>query len=129
MFTGSSAFADDDPDRISNTPEIAMPPLPGREARGTGSALTLDHAGRARPFGAQAVHLRNPLLQEHRAAVGPHAALREACDLVGQLFGGGAAFAVGHDALAKADAMALLRRHLAPGEDDVERRAASHDAR
>src|SRR5213078_2772935 len=49
----------------------------------------IHHGGRAGPFRREAVHLGKPLLQEHRAAVGTHAALRKARDLVRERLGGG----------------------------------------
>src|SRR6187397_3136955 len=83
----------------SNIGKTAMAALAGGKARRARGAFALHHAGRIPPFGAQAVHLAKPLLQEDRAAVGAHAALREARDLVRQFLRGPAALAVRHQAL------------------------------
>jgi hypothetical protein len=85
-----------------------MASLPGGKACRARPAFTLDEDGRARPFGAQALHLGKSLLQEDRAAVGPHAPLRKAGDLMRQSFRRRAAFAVRHDAFAQTNALAFL---------------------
>jgi hypothetical protein len=99
------------------------------EKRAARRAFTLDQDRRARPFGAQSVHLGKPLLEKHRAAVGTHAPLRKPRDLLRQGFRRRAAFAVWHDALAQTNAVAFLRRHLASREDEVERGAAPDNPR
>src|SRR6478672_8376032 len=106
-----------------------MAALAGGETHGTGCTLALHHGGGAGPFGLESVDFGKPLLQEHRTSIGAHAALRKACDLMRERLGGGTALAVRHQPFAQADAMTLVRRHLAPGEDDVERAAAPADAR
>src|SRR5947207_8295944 len=116
-------------ERVSNVAEFTMAALAGGETHGTGCTLALHHAGRARPFGTQSVHLEKALLQKHRAAVGAHTALRKARDLVCKCLRGSAALSIGHQALTQTDALAFVRRHLAPGEDDVERRAPPDHAR
>ena len=111
------------------SPNSPCRPLPDAKRAAPAAPFALHHGGRARPFGAQAVHLGQPLLQENRAAVGAHAALRKTCDLVRQRLGGRAASPSRHDTLAQADAKAFIRRDLAAGEDDVERPAPPDDAR
>src|ERR1043166_993510 len=106
-----------------------MPTLAGRETRGAGRALALDHGRRTSPFGAQPFHLGEALLEPHRAAVGAHALLRKARDLVCERLRGRATLAVRHEAFDQADTMTLLRLYLAPGEDHVERPAPPADAR
>src|ERR1043165_409482 len=54
---------------ISNIAEFSMPALAGGKARGARRAFAFDHAGGARPFGAQTFHFAQALLQPHGTAI------------------------------------------------------------
>src|SRR5262245_29114245 len=64
-----------------------------------------------------------------RAPISTHAHLREACDRACQLLRLLPGATLGREVLAQADAQALLRRHLSPGEDDLEGAALADEAR
>ena len=104
-------------------------PLPSAKRVGAGDALGLDDAGARRPLALQALAHRLAPRAVGREAVGAHALLREAGDLLRHRLGRLARLAVGHDLLAQADAVALLGRHLAARHDDLQRLAHADQAR
>src|SRR6266699_1686555 len=113
----------------SNIGEIAVAALALRKARGARGAFALEHRRGRGPFRPQAVALAEAFLKQDRAPVGTHACLREPGDLVRQRLGDLAGLARRRQALAQADAQALLGRNLAAGQNDVERAAAADDPR
>src|SRR5262245_8749567 len=113
----------------SNIGEIAVAAFALRKARGARGAFALEHRRGAGPFRAQGFALGPPFLQPHRAPVGTQPRLRESRDLVRQRLRDLARLSARGEPLAQTDAQAFLRRHLAAGENDVERAAAPDDAR
>src|SRR5215218_4064146 len=114
---------------ISNVTECAMAAFAGRKARSAGRTFALHHGGRASPFGLEPIHLGESFLQIDRAAIGAHAALRKPGDLMRERLSRGAALAIRHHTLAQTDTMAFIRHHLASCEDEIQRGAASDNAR
>src|SRR5262245_48071453 len=81
------------------------------------------------PFLNECIAHAKPMTSDGGAPVGPHTDLRKACDFARQFLGFGARAALGRDILAQADAQAFFRRHLAPGENDLEGAPLANDTR
>src|SRR5258706_8817569 len=113
----------------SDVAEVAMPAFARGEARGAGGAVDFESGKAVVPLLAHRLAERQRLLHVGRAPVGAHAGLRKARDLVRHGLGELARLALGHDVLAGTDAQRLVRRHLAPGEDDLHRASHADDAR
>src|SRR5262249_4671941 len=70
-----------------------------------------------------------PVTLDGGAPIGAHANLREARDLPRQLLRLRPGAALGSDVFAQADVQALLRRHLAPRQNDLQRTTLADDPR
>ena len=105
-------------DRNSDVPEIAAPSLAGCEAGRALGAPGCFHLA-VPPFQAKGVAFGQTVLRASGTAIGSHAALRKAADVVGQGLGLRACFALGHDVLAKADPQRLVGVHPATGQDEA----------
>jgi hypothetical protein len=106
-----------------------MPPEALLEASGALDPVLHQGLAAVVPLLDQRLANRQAVLADGRAAVGAHAGLGEARDLLGQRLGLVARLALRHHVFAQADGEAFLRRHLAPGQDDLQRPALADDAR
>src|SRR5690606_28153402 len=120
------------PARSAGSPdgrEIAVAAEAVAEPRRTGDAVLAQCLLAVVPFLDHRLADRQTVLADRRAPVGAHADLREAGDVVGDVLGRLARRAVGHHVFAEADPEALVGRHLAAGQDDLQRPALADDAR
>src|SRR4051794_30676422 len=106
-----------------------MAPGAGGEARRAGAALRGDHADRILVFELERLALALAFLQIYRAAVGAQTNLRQPRELLRQILGDAARVPLRREPLAQSDAIALVRRHLAAGQDDVAGAAFADEAR
>src|SRR5262245_30108377 len=81
------------------------------------------------PFLNQRLAHAEPMALDRGASIGAHANLWEACDLPRQLLRLRAGASLGSDVFAQADIQALLRRHLAPRQNDLQRATLADDSR
>src|SRR5262249_2786641 len=81
------------------------------------------------PFLDQHLAPAEPMALDRGASIGAHANLREARDLPRQLLRLCPGAALGSDVFAQADVQALLRRHLASRQDDLQRATLADDSR
>src|SRR5262249_30080346 len=122
-------LAPERPRRSRDLREIAVPAESVLEPSRARDAIFDERLAAVVPFLNQRLAHRQAVALDRRAAIGAHAHLREAGDLMRQLLGLLPRAALRREVFAQADIQALLGRHLAPGENDLERAPLPDDTR
>src|SRR5262245_6191220 len=115
--------------RSSNLGEVAVAAEAGLEAARTGDTVLHERFAPVVPFLNQALAHAEPVTADGGASIGTHADLREARDVMRQLLCFGTRAALRREIFAQADLQALLCRHFAPGQNNLQRATQADDAR
>src|SRR6266542_979073 len=104
--------------RSPNFREVAVAAEAGLEAARARDAVRNQRFAHAEPVAA-----------DGGAAIGTHADLGEACDLMSQLLRFLARAALGREIFTQADLQALVRGYFSPGQNNLQRAALADDSR
>src|SRR5207247_5618819 len=109
--------------RSSNFIEVAVTTEAVLEAARTCYAVRDERFTPVVPFLNQRLAHAEPVALDGGAAIGTHADLGEACDVMSQLLRFLARAALGHEIFTQADLQALVRGYFSPRQNDLERAA------
>src|SRR5258708_5609278 len=113
----------------ANLAEIPMPAQPILDPRRSRHPILYQRFAAVVPLLYQRIAHAEPVALDRRAPVRAHAHLRKARDFLRELLRLRARATLRREVFAQPDREAFLRRHLAPGEDDLERAPLADDAR
>src|SRR5262245_49473188 len=115
--------------RLANPIEVSMPSKAAGKASRSLDPIDFQRLAAVVPFLDQGLAHAEAMAFDRRPPIGPHADLGKAGDLLGKFLRLGAGAALGGEVFTQAERQALVRRHLAPGEDDFQGATQTDDAR
>src|SRR6266487_5263279 len=115
--------------RSANFREVSVPAEAGLEAARARDAVRNQRFAPVVPFLNQGIAYAEPVAADGGAAIGTHADLGEARDVMSQLLRFLARAALGREIFTQADLQALVRRYFSPRQNDLERAALADDSR